>query len=204
MTAEKPLHAAGHPLSVPCPRCPAGVDELCETPKGVELERPHKDRARRAEHVAEQARLRAEGDAEHRITSKRWRRVYAAARLELEQRAAWTKIAAEQLESVCRNMALAEVLRAKAEAKPIVPGSMGQDVVNPAVDKATRLDAQALATARALKLTPDTRGTSAAPTGDPDAGTDEGGGGEVVDELAELDEVARARKAKAAQRRARG
>jgi hypothetical protein len=181
---------------IPCPRCPAVTGEPCETPRGVELERPHADRIKAYRAELETARRRAEGDATHRIDHARWRRVYVACRMELEQRAAWTLLAAEQLESMVLNMAQAEVARTKAKASPTVEGSMGQAVANPAVAIALRYDAQALQTAIQLKLTPATRGTSVeVPAGDDvpqDAPEEE------RDELAAIDELARRRKARPA------
>lgn len=184
-------------LAVACPYCPAAAGEPCELPDGEPRNGPHARRVKAAERAAAEARTRAEAEAPERIAEHRWRRVYVAARLELEQRGAWTRIAAEQLETVVRNMAAADNAREAAERKPTVDGSTGQTVANPLWNVALRLDAQALATARSLKLTPDTRGTSAA-TPDDGADLEEDKRPEDVDELAKLDELARKRKAKAA------
>jgi len=148
-----------------------------------------------------EAKRRAEGEAPERITEHRWRRVYVAARLELEQRGAWTRLAAEQLEALVRNMAAADKARELAEVTPTLEGSTGQTIANPMYGVATKLDAQALITARTLKLTPDTRGTSATAVPDDGADVDEARPPEELDELAALDELASKRKAKAGGRK---
>lgn len=184
-------------IRIPCPRCEAGQGEACNKPDGSELHKPHRDRVKAYGAELERARLRAEGDATHRIDSVRWRRVYSACRLELENRAAWTPLAAEQLESMVLNMQEAERARAQAKAKPTTEGSMGQAVPNPAVQVALRYDAQALATASSLKLTPDKRGTSVeVPDAPEDPSPDDGDTPD--DELAVIDFAARRLKAAAA------
>lgn len=190
------------PLAIACPHCTAAAGEPCERPDGRELAKPHAARRREADRRHAAMRLQAEGDAKHRIEGVRWRRVYAACRLELEARGAWTKLAAEQLESLVLNMEAAELARGKAKVSPTVEGSMGQPVINPAIAVALRYDAQALATARSLKLTPDTRGTSAPADGVGADAPDEPE--EPRDELAELDDLARKRREKTKRRRARG
>lgn len=193
-------------LAVACPRCPAAAGEVCLTPAGAEAKGPHKDRVRAAERQAGQASRRAHAELpDERIAEPRWQRLYLASRGELEQRGAWTRLAREQVETMVRNMALADNCRAAVETRSTVEGSTGQVVANPLAALQLKLDAQALATARALKLTPDTRGTSA--TVAPDDGADDAAGEdqapEDVDELAPLDELARHRKAKAAGKRKR-
>lgn len=192
--------ALGNPLGIPCPRCSAGREEACVVEStGRELPNPHIGRVRAAAKRAADAKRRAEGDAEERIATPRFRRVYAAARLELEHRSAFTPLAAEQLETVCLNMEAAEMARAKARSDPLVEGSTGQPVANPLIAVALRYDAQALATARALKLTPDTRGHGAPAV--PDSSKDDTPATDSpLDELSRLDEVALKRKAKAARK----
>lgn len=191
--------AGPDPLRVPCPRCDVSVGEECVTPKGKPA-KAHADRTKLSATLAERARLQADGDAEHRIEGVRWQRLYSSARLELEQRADWSSLAAEQLESVVLNMQAAEDARRQAKGKPLVPGSQGQKVANPAIAAALRYDAQALATARALRLTPDTRGASAPPLEDePTADASDAEG----DELAALDQLALRRREKAKTKRAR-
>jgi hypothetical protein len=186
------------PYSVPCPHCEAGLHERCfRSTTGAELQAPHKPRVKAAEDVARRARERADGDAAQRIEGARWRRLYSACRLELEQRADWTTLAAEQLETLVRLMAAADGARELAEAKPTVEGSTGQLVAHPLGGRAIQYDAQALAIARSLKLTPDTRGTSAPRPGDEDVPREDAPA-EERDELAELDQLARKRKQKAA------
>lgn len=175
--------------TVPCPRCPAGVGESCQKPNGDDRA-THVDRIKAYRAEVDRARRKAEGDATERIEHPRWRRVYIACRLELENRAAWTLLAAEQLESMVLNMAEAELARARSKSEPTTEGSMGQKVPNPAVQIALRYDAQALATARALKLTPDTRGTSVeVPDGGEDP-TSDASPEEECDELAAIDLMA--------------
>jgi hypothetical protein len=184
---------------VPCPRCTAGVGEPCQTPAGVDAKGPHAKRVKAAERERERQRQRAAQELpDERIGEHRWRRVYLSCRGELEQRGAWTRLAAEQVEAMVRNMAQADKCRAAAEAHPTVPGSTGNTVANPLGKVAIGLDAQALMTARELKLTPNTRGTSATVEDDADADPDTPP--EEVDELAGLDDLAR-HKIKRAQRR---
>lgn len=186
-------------LAHPCPRCPAGIRESCFVARtGRELPKPHTDRVKLAQRVEREARQRADGDATKRIESPRFRKVYAAARLELELRNDWTPLAAEQLESLVLNMEAAEDARGKAKAKPTVDGSMGQPVANPLIAVALRYDAQALANARALKLTPDTRGARAGIPGADNPAPDDDEDKPPADPLDELDELADRRKAKAA------
>lgn len=185
-------------LAIACPACPAAAGEPCELPSGEPRgQGPHVRRVKAAEKSRLEARRRAEGEAPDRIPGHRWRRVFVAARLELEQRGDWTRLAAEQLEALVRNMAQADSARELAETTPTLLGSTGQTVANPMYAIATKLDAQALITARTLKLTPDTRGTSAS-VQDDGADADEERPPEELDELAKLDELARLRKAKAA------
>lgn len=196
------------PFAVPCPQCEAGLHEACFVPRtGRELPRPHSKRVKAAQDVLDAARRRAEGAATERIEGKRWRRLYTAAHVELEQRGDLTRLATEQLETLVRNMRAADECRQLAEATPIVTGSTGQPAANPAGVAALRYDAQALALARSLKLTPDTRGT-AAPVDDGADDADDERPPEERDELAELDDLAARRKAKAAKakprKRARG
>jgi hypothetical protein len=192
------MKAADDELTIGCPYCPAAAGEPCELPSGdARPAGPHVRRVKAAERAVLEAKRRAEGEAPDRIPEHRWRRVYVAARLELEQRGDWTRLAAEQLESLVRNMAQADAARELAETTPTVTGSTGQTVANPMYAIATKLDAQALITARTLKLTPDTRGTSAS-VPDDGADADEDRPPEELDELAKLDELARHRKAKAA------
>lgn len=196
-----PEELAAGAQRVTCPRCPAGVGEPCEKPNGDERA-PHADRVKAYRAELERARRKAEGDALERIEHPRWRRVYSACRLELENRAAWTSLAAEQLEGMVRNMIQAELARTRAEGKPTTEGSMGQAVPNPVVQVALRYDAQALQTAIQLKLTPATRGTSVdLPEADEDPSTD--GPEHERDELAEVDELARRRKEKPRRRAAK-
>jgi hypothetical protein len=187
------------PYAHPCPACPAGAHEHCFVERtGRELPKPHAKRVKAAELAVARQRRRANADAEERLEPGRWRRLYVACRLELEQRGDWTTLAAEQLEALVRNMRLAEEARAAAEGKPFVEGSTGQTVAHPGTQTATRLDAQALAIASALKLTPDKRGTSAPRPGDEDIPADAGEETAAErDELAELDDLARKRKEKA-------
>lgn len=188
--------------AVPCPHCDAGIGEPCLTPSGEDAAGPHARRVKAAERQAAEveraiveAKRRAEAEAPARIGTKRFQRVYVTCRLELEQRAGWTRLAAEQVEMMVLNMELAAALRAKGKAKPMTKGSTDQDVINPAIKAALALDAQALITARTLKLTPDTRGTSAS-VQDDGADLDEDRPPKEIDELAKLDELARRRKAK--------
>lgn len=191
-------------LAIACPQCDAGEGEPCQMPDGEDRKAPHARRVKAAErHAAELERAlaehkrKAEAEAPERIGTLRFRRVYVAARLELEQRAAWTRMAAEQLEMCVRNMEAADKARTDASKRPLVEGSTGQPVTNPLWALAVKLDAQALITARTLKLTPDTRGTSAS-VQDDGADLDDERPAVELDELAVLDELARKRKAKAA------
>lgn len=185
--------------AVPCPRCTAGVGEPCQTPSGEPARGPHAKRVRAAERAAEAARRRAAlEEPDDRIPEHRWMRVYRAGRAELEQRGAWTRLAAEELEALVRNMAQADKARSAAEMQPTLEGSTGQTVANPLYAIAVKLDAQALITARTLKLTPDTRGTTATPDDEADADPDVAPA--EVDDLAELDDLARHKARKAAAR----
>lgn len=183
------------PFAVPCPQCEAGLRESCYVPRtGRELPRPHARRVKAAQEVLDAARRRADGAATERIEGKRWRRLWTGAHLELEQRGDLTRLALEQLEALVRNMRAADECRKLAEETPVVKGSTGQAVANPMSAQALRYDAQALALAKALKLTPDTRGYSNAPADD-DVDDDDERPPEELDELAELDDLARKRKA---------
>jgi hypothetical protein len=185
------------PYAYPCPLCEAEVRAFCFRPRdGTELKKPHVKRVKVAEEAAAAARKRADGDAQQRLEEPRWRRLFAAIRLELEGRGDWTTLAAEQVETLVRNMRAADGARQLAEANPVVKGSTGQAVANPMGGRAVQYDAQALAIARALKITPDTRGTSAPRPGDEDVPQE--GPEDERDELAELDDLARKRAAKAA------
>lgn len=195
--------------AIDCPVCAAAAGDPCETPSGEVRSAPHVRRVKAAERnrqeaarAVEEARKRAEASAPSRIRSKRFQRLYIACRLELEQRGAWTILADEEVESLVLNMELAAAARAKIAGNLVVKGSTGQAVPNPLIATALKFDAQALITARSLKLTPDTRGTSA-PTPD-ELDVDAAAGDDDVDrpeierdELAKLDELARKRKAKA-------
>jgi hypothetical protein len=198
--------APADPLGVECSRCGTDPGEPCLTPKGENAVRPHKARQEHAEKVAAQAIARAEGDAEHRLEDPRMRRIYVGCRLELEHRGAWTKLAAAELEDLVEKLALAEKMRKDAAAEPFVAGSMGQLVPHPGHALAVRYGDAALKLAKALKVTPDTRGTSApvpddtvvegkAAEAEPDAAAEE------RDELSKIDDLARYRKAKAAGRK---
>jgi len=182
------------PLTVHCPRCEAAPGEPCLKPDGRAAQGPHKARQDLAVAEAQRMRQRAEADAPAVLESPRWRRLYVAGRLELEQRGDWTTLAREQLEVLVRAMAKAEELRTVAENAPLTRGSTGQQVENPLWRTAERLDARALAIAKSLKLTADTRSWVAPPD---DAGIPGGPEGEAGDELDELDELAVKRKAKA-------
>lgn len=192
--------SSADPFAYPCPACPAGRREACFVEgSGRELSKPHAKRVKHAEAEAAKARRRADGDAAERITGPRWRRLYAACRLELEQRGDWTVLAAEQLEGLVHDLQAAADAREERGGKLTTEGSMGQKVAHPNVATELRLEAQALATARSLKLTPDTRGTSAPRPGDEDVPReDDDGPGEERDELADLDDIARKRRERAA------
>lgn len=189
------------PLAAACPHCEAAPGEVCLKPDGEDAPRPHARRVKAAERDAIEARKRAENSAPDRIEGDRWRRLFVACRLELEQRGQWTKLAAEQLEVLVRSMSQAETAREACERAPVVQGSTGQPVPNGLWSTMRTLDAQALAIARALKLTPDTRGTSAGNV-DPDELPAGAGGDDAQDQddLAALDQLAAKRKAKAAKR----
>lgn len=189
------------PLAAACPHCEAAPGEVCLKPDGEDAPRPHARRARAAERDAIEARKRAENSAPDRIEGDRWRRLYVACRLELEQRGQWTKLAAEQLEVLARTMSQADTAREACEREPVVKGSTGQPVPNGLWSTMRTLDAQALAIARALKLTPDTRGTSAGNVDDElPAGVGADDEPAERDDLAVLDQLAEKRKAKAAKR----
>jgi hypothetical protein len=201
------MSAPADPLGVECPRCGTDPGEPCLTPRGEDATRPHKARQEHADKVAAAAIARAEGDAVHRIENVRMRRIYVACRLELEQRGAWTKLAAAELEDLVHKLELGETSRDAAASEPFVAGSMGQLVPHPGHALAVRYGDAALKLAKALKVTPDTRGTSApVPEDDtvearageadsPDAAAEE------RDELSAIDELALARKRKASSRR---
>lgn len=181
------------PLGPPCPRCKADPGEPCLKPNGDDAAKPHAARVTAAEAQAAKARQEAK-EVPTRIEGARWRRLYRASRMELEQRGDWTALAAEQLESLVLNLEEAAACRAEVKKARTVKGSTGQPVPNPLGSAAGRCDAVALSLAKALKLTPDTRGTSA-PAGDVPVGDDddEPEGAGVQDDFADLDEVARAR-----------
>lgn len=181
---------------VVCPRCQAQPGEPCLKPDGRPAPGPHKARREAIAAELDAMRRRAENDAPDRITEPRWRRLFVACRIELEQRGDWTALAREQLEAMVRKMAAAEEAATKAERDPVVRGSTGQAVANPLFAIWVRLDSEANRLAKTLKLTPDTRG-AAAPRGDDGAELD-GDTGEVGDELDELDELAEVRKRRVA------
>lgn len=195
------MHPSDEELAIGCPACPAAAGEPCELPSGEPRKQgPHVRRVKAAARQLADAKRRAEGEAPDRISEHRWRRVFVAARLELEQRGDWTRLAAEQLEGLVRDLAQADRCRELAETKPTVEGSTGQTVANPMGAMSLKYTAQANITARTLKLTPDTRGTSAS-VPDDGADIDEDRPAEERDELANLDDLARKRKAKAAGKR---
>lgn len=188
------------PLAVPCPHCPAAISEACVNPKGDELERPHAKRIRAAELQADAQRRRAEAGVPKSITAERWRRVYVACRMELENAGGWTQLAAEQLEAMVLQMEEAAECREAVRGSRTVTGSTGQTVANPLGAAGGRAAGEALALAKALKLTPDTRGTRGS-TGDVVTdGDTPGASGESspgADDFGELDELAAARRRKA-------
>lgn len=145
------------PLAIPCPKCEAGKDERCYVSRsGRILPRPHRDRIRLAETREKEARRRADGDASHRIEGPRFRRVYANCRLMLEARGDWTDLNAETLEAMVLDMEAAAKARMGARREPLVAGSTTNKVANPLFGVHLRLSASALASARALKLLPET------------------------------------------------
>lgn len=194
--------------AIDCPHCDAQAGEPCTRPDGTPAPAPHARRVKAAERNAaeaaaavEAARRKAEAEAPARIRTKRFQRVYLSGRLELEARAAWTATAREELESMALNMEWAATARAKLTPSTlVVKGSTGQAVPNPLIAVALKFDAQALITARTLKITPDTRGTSAPADDDADAAAaDEDRPATELDELAVLDFAAAKAKKKAGQ-----
>lgn len=183
-------------LSVECPRpsCRAGIGEPCLKPDGRPAAGPHKARTEAIARDLEERQAHAEEDTPERIKEPRWRRLYAACRLELEARGDWTTLAREQLEVMVRNMSTADACRELAGNNPVVRGSTKQAVANPLFAIQVRLDAEALRVAKALKLTPDSRGASAPGAADLGDGT---GDDADRDPLDELDELAIRRKANA-------
>lgn len=188
---------AAEPGSVPCPHCPAGVGEPCLKPDGSEAGKPHARRLKAAEVHADAAHRRAEAGIPKSIDVARWRRVYVACRLELEAAGGWTQLAAEQLEAMVLMLEEAAACRKAVKAERTVEGSTGQQVANPLGAAGGRAAGEALALAKALKLTPDTRGTRGS-TGDVVTDGDQPGpSGESspgADDFADLDEVAAKRR----------
>lgn len=187
---------SAEPTSVACPRCDVGIGEQCERPDGTPA-KPHADRVKRAAH---EARQRAAADVPEAIVEDRWKRLYRACRLELEQRGDWGKLAAEQLLAMTLNMRHADEARDTASHGAVVTGSTGQKAAHPLWRVAATLDDKALAQAKALKLTPDTRGTSV-PEGANEAA--DSGNDEDADEFGPLDEVSRQRQAAQKRRQSR-
>lgn len=197
--------------AVACPQCDVAPGEPCELPNGEPRPSgPHARRVKAAERNArevtralEEARKRAEAETPSRIRTKRFRRLWAACRVELEQRGDWTVLAREEVESLVLNMELAADCRAaiKSPSDLLVKGSTGQAVPNPMLATALKLDGQALITARELKLTPNTRGTSATTPDDGAIDDAEDRPAVELDELAELDQLAARRKAKSGGKR---
>ncbi|MCA1683684.1 MAG: hypothetical protein LC708_00930, partial [Actinobacteria bacterium] len=105
-------------LGVPCPAstCTAGAGERCVKPDGEPARQTHKTRVKAARKAAQNAAQRAEREVPESIKGTRWRRLYRNARLELEQRGDWTKLAEAELESMVRAMASAERALEAAEA----------------------------------------------------------------------------------------
>lgn len=191
---------APDPLGVPCPHCPADVGERCVKPSGDEVDKPHSRRVKAAAIEADKAQRRAEAGIPKSITEPRWRRLFVACRLELETAGGWTQLAAEQLEAMVLMMEEAAACRLAVRDARTVTGSTGQPVANPLGAAGGRAAGEALALAKALKLTPDTRGTRGS-TGDVVTDGDQPGpSGEAqpgADEFAELDDLAARRRLKA-------
>lgn len=189
------------PGAVPCPHCTAGVGEPCQTPQGDDASKPHARRVKAAAEHADAAHRRAEAGIPKTIVEGRWRRLYVACRLELETAGGWTQLAAEQLEAMVLQMEEAAACREAVRGDRVVKGSTGQAVANPLGAAGGRAAGEALALAKALKLTPDTRGTRGS-TGDVVTDGDQPGpSGETppgADDLAELDDLAARRRLKAA------
>lgn len=188
---------AADPGSVPCPHCPAGVGEPCLKPDGSETDKPHARRLKAAAVHADAAHRRAEAGVPKSIDVERWRRVYVACRLELENAGGWTQLAAEQLEAMVLQMEEAAACRKAVKADRTVTGSTGQPVANPIGAAGGRAAGEALAIAKALKLTPDTRGTRGSTgdvvtDGDPPGASGQSSPG--ADDFADLDELAAKRR----------
>lgn len=203
------MSAPADPSGVTCPHCHADPGDPCLKPDGEDAPAPHARRVKEAQREAAAAARRAQSDVPATVDAAGadWRRVYVACRSELELKGQWTKLGAKQLTAMVLNMAQADACRVATDAEPMVDGSQGQKVPNGLWATQTRLDSQALAIARALKLTPDTRGTSA--TGGADGDEDDRppadtGEAEDRDALAQLDELAERRKKPGARRRAAG
>lgn len=176
---------AVRPEDVVCPHCQAEPTEPCFKPNGQPVGKPHKRREELARKLnAQHEKALAAPD---RVIGERWRRVYVRCRVELEGRDDWTTLAAEQLEAMVKALAMADTCADQAARDPLVKGSQDQEVANPLHSIALRYSDKALSLAKALKLTPDTRGARAAIPEDPATPAED------EDELAALDEVHRKR-----------
>lgn len=186
-----------HALDVKCPRCQATAGAQCVTKSGRPVPDPHKARVKAAETAAAIAEDGGEDTSPPDVVpdgiTGDWRRVYIACRREVLSKGQWTALAAKQVEAMVRNLQRAEAYQAKVEEEPLVEGSQGQHVLNPLAGFAARLETLALQVAKAYKLTPDTRGQSAA-AGSEDADGEPGSGG-PADEWSKLDAAAERQRA---------
>lgn len=175
------------PLDVACPHCDAAVGDDCVKPNHEETD-PHARRVKASEKAKRDREQGAAAPAAVADAGKEWATLYRACRLELEQRGDWTKLADKQLSAMVLNLARAETVGEAASMTAVVTGSTGQQAAHPLWRVGISLENTALAQAKALKLTPDTRGTSAVPD-DSDLGADdsedEDGGFGALDRVAE-------------------
>lgn len=191
------MSAPDRPLDVPCPHCDAEVGDPCIKPNHEEAD-PHARRVKASDKARQERASGLSAPASVAETGKEWARLYRASRLELEQRGDWTPLAQKQLEAMVLNMAHAETLRETAAHSAVVRGSTGQASANPLWRVAIALENTALGQAKALKLTPDTRGTAAPGTEGLGADDDEDEDG---DDFAALDRVAEQRRKRTARQR---
>lgn len=157
-----------------CPRCKSPTGVGCTRPSGSFLPSHTVHRAR--EEAA--SRVRDDAGPPGEIKTNQGRACWRSWLDTLRERGQVTPGNRRLLLSAVRNLEEAETAHEAAAASPEVVGSTGQQVANPQFAVAARCQERCLAALRALMLTPDTR--VAAPAGGHL-------GGEVGDELDELD-----------------
>jgi hypothetical protein len=160
-----------------CPKCKAPAGIGCASPSGRQVQ-PHKPRLA----LVDQLTLDTGPPAVLKTPSGRT--LHRSIVTTLQERGDLTPLALALAKRIVRNVEEADNARETAADSPTVIGSTGQEVPHPMWAVCARLEERALADARALMLTADSR--VAAPAGGASRGA-------VGDELDDLDELARRR-----------